>query len=246
MIGIIFALLLLMMLVGFLHLAIRLFFRVRCSIIHSLGHFSPTPSFTPTLTLHSLPWSLLPHSLIHSHPHPSLTHLVTSPQLPHSLPPSPLTHSLGHFSPTPSFTSTLTPHSLPWSLLPHSLVPFLIHSHPHPSLPHSLPHSPPPSPSHSLPPSPPPSRTPSITPSLPSSPPHFFTPSLPPSLPPSHTCHTHPQPDWQPLVLQLQALKINLKQHTLSCLGITTNALMQVRHWREKVAPLLCPVSKVS
>jgi multisubunit Na+/H+ antiporter MnhF subunit len=36
------------------------------------------------------------------------------------------------------------------------------------------------------------------------------------------------RPDWQPLVLQLEALKINLKQHTLSCLGIVTNALMQV------------------
>jgi hypothetical protein len=35
------------------------------------------------------------------------------------------------------------------------------------------------------------------------------------------------RPDWQPLVLQLEALKINLKQHTLSCLGIVTNALMQ-------------------
>ena len=40
--------------------------------------------------------------------------------------------------------------------------------------------------------------------------------------------HCLSQPDWQPLVLQLEALKINLKQHTLSCLGIVTNALMQV------------------
>ena len=54
---------------------------------------------------------------------------------------------------------------------------------------------------------------------------------LPPPLPPTPTSSPPPppQPDWQPLVLQLEALKINLKQHTLSCLGIVTNALMQVR-----------------
>ena len=72
-----------------------------------------------------------------------------------------------------------------------------------------------------------------LPPPLPSHP-HFLPPSPPtPTSSPPPPSHPHflppPQPDWQPLVLQLEALKINLKQHTLSCLGIVTNALMQVR-----------------
>ena len=35
------------------------------------------------------------------------------------------------------------------------------------------------------------------------------------------------QPDWQPLFVQLEELRINLKQQAASVLGIVTNAVMQ-------------------
>lgn len=36
------------------------------------------------------------------------------------------------------------------------------------------------------------------------------------------------QPDWQPLSVQLETLRINIRQQAASCLGIVSNALMQV------------------
>ena len=46
-----------------------------------------------------------------------------------------------------------------------------------------------------------------------------------PSLP-TPTCFPT-QPDWQPLFIQLQELRINLKQQAASVLGIVSNAVMQ-------------------
>ena len=43
---------------------------------------------------------------------------------------------------------------------------------------------------------------------------------------PLSTCF-HTQPDWQPLFVQLQELRINLKQQAASVLGIVSNAVMQ-------------------
>lgn len=44
----------------------------------------------------------------------------------------------------------------------------------------------------------------------------------------SYVCGSPPtQPDWQPLFVQLQELRINLKQQAASVLGIVSNAVMQ-------------------
>lgn len=39
--------------------------------------------------------------------------------------------------------------------------------------------------------------------------------------------YMYKQPDWQPLFVQLEELRINLKQQAASVLGIVTNAVMQ-------------------